>query len=275
MRIIRARTLGITLAIGILAATGLDLPMSRVQIEEETARSGLRLVVNTTARRLHVYENGKRTKTYRVAVGKPGHRTPSGSYTISRAIWNPSWVPPDSEWARGKKPQGPGPNNPMGKVKLYFRNLYYIHGTPDTGSLGQAASHGCIRMSNKEVVELARLIHSYSTPRVSESEIDALARSRRTRTIAMQRRVPLQVTASRAEVHDGKLEIFASEERASTARVREEAMQALREAGFDLSALHRARLDDLIRRGRQRDASIELEKLRLDAPAVADGADES
>jgi murein L,D-transpeptidase YcbB/YkuD len=50
----------------------------------------------------------------------------------------------------------------MGRVKIFFSDPdYYIHGTSDEGSLGRAASHGCIRMSNADVVEVARLVMEY------------------------------------------------------------------------------------------------------------------
>lgn len=93
-------------------------------------------------------------------AGKQGHATPRGNFAIQRVIWNPRWVPPDSEWARGKKPREPGdPRNPMGRVKAFFREpTYYIHGTDDEASIGRAASHGCVRMRNEDVIELSRLL---------------------------------------------------------------------------------------------------------------------
>jgi lipoprotein-anchoring transpeptidase ErfK/SrfK len=75
-------------------------------------------------------------------------------------IWNPSWRPPPSAWARDDVPQAPGaPGNPMGRVKIFFQEPdYYIHGTGLTGSLGNARSHGCVRMRNIDAVELARMV---------------------------------------------------------------------------------------------------------------------
>ena len=47
----------------------------------------------------------------------------------------------------------------MGRVKIFFAEPdYYIHGTEAEESLGTAASHGCLRMSNDDVIELARLV---------------------------------------------------------------------------------------------------------------------
>lgn len=166
--------------------------------EAAAPAASLRIVVDVAARRLHVYENGERTRTYRVAVGRPGHRTPVGGYAITRVVWNPWWRPPDRAWARGEKDTPPGPDNPMGRVKMYFRDLYYIHGTPAEGSLGRAVSHGCVRLSNADAIELARLVHEYgggATP----AELDRLVANRkRTRTIWLDRRVPVEIVSRSA-----------------------------------------------------------------------------
>lgn len=120
----------------------------------------LRLEVSLSERALSVYQGEELVKQYPVAVGKPAHPTPNGSFQIQRVIWNPRWVPPDAQWARGKQPRAPGdPLNPMGRVKMFFRTPdYYIHGTHQEDSLGQAESHGCVRMRNPDVIELAQLV---------------------------------------------------------------------------------------------------------------------
>src|SRR5690606_4684188 len=114
MRMIRTRSMVAALALGLLAASEARWPVLGPGIEEgDDDRASLRLVLSVSARRLYVYENGARTRTYRVAVGKHGHSTPRGTYRITRVIWNPWWHPPQREWARVHKPTPPGPNNPM------------------------------------------------------------------------------------------------------------------------------------------------------------------
>jgi lipoprotein-anchoring transpeptidase ErfK/SrfK len=107
-----------------------------------------------------VLRGGETVREYQVAVGQARHPTPTGSFRVNRLIWNPRWVPPDAEWAREKRAREPGdPRNPMGRVKIFFRAPdYYIHGTRETDSLGQAESHGCVRMRNADVIELARMV---------------------------------------------------------------------------------------------------------------------
>lgn len=230
--------LGVALALG--AAGGGGPPA----VAPEAA--GMRIVVNTSSRKLYVYEDGKRTRTYTVAVGKKGHRTPTGRYAISRVIWNPWWHPPNRPWARGKKVTPPGPNNPMGRVKMYFREMYFIHGTPQKGSLGQAVSHGCVRMSNSDAISLARLVHRYGGG-ASSSTIDRLvANSRQTREIWLKQRIPVQIVSRTASVEDGRLELYGWGRGAEAEGVWRDALEALEEAGYDLRELDRERLWALV-----------------------------
>lgn len=132
--------------------------MTRVRADAPSAR----LTVDLSERKMSVYENGEVVRTYPVAVGRASNPTPQGSFRTGRIVWNPGWNPPNSEWARGEKPRAHGdPKNPMRGVKIYFREpAYFIHGTNDPGSIGSAASRGCIRMREADAKSLARWIES-------------------------------------------------------------------------------------------------------------------
>jgi lipoprotein-anchoring transpeptidase ErfK/SrfK len=121
---------------------------------------GMRLRVSLSARSMQVIENGDVVHTYAIAVGQPGNPTPTGSFRTGSIDWNPSWTPPPSDWAKDKTYQPPGaPGNPMQGVKIYFKApWYFIHGTNNPGSIGEAASKGCIRMTESDAVSLARRI---------------------------------------------------------------------------------------------------------------------
>jgi lipoprotein-anchoring transpeptidase ErfK/SrfK len=123
-------------------------------------QSPIRLEVSLSARELRVIEDGDVIHTYGVAVGRPSHPTPTGSFRTGDIDWNPQWVPPPTAWARNKVYQAPGsPDNPMVGVKIYFEAPYYfIHGTNDPESIGEAASHGCIRMNPDDAISLAHQI---------------------------------------------------------------------------------------------------------------------
>jgi lipoprotein-anchoring transpeptidase ErfK/SrfK len=107
-----------------------------------------RIVVSIPDRKLALVEDGRVVKIYRTAVGAPVSPTPGGTYTIIQRVSNPAWYAPG-------KVIGPGKGNPVGTRWLGLsRKGYGIHGTNDPGSIGKRASHGCIRMRNRDVEDL-------------------------------------------------------------------------------------------------------------------------
>jgi lipoprotein-anchoring transpeptidase ErfK/SrfK len=124
------------------------------------AETALRLSVDLSTRTLTVMKDGETVQTYGVAIGMDGHPTPTGSFGVRKVVWNPSWIPPDSKWARGKTAKGPGEaGNPMRTVKIFFREPdFFIHGTNSPSSIGFAASHGCLRMNPDEAAEVALMV---------------------------------------------------------------------------------------------------------------------
>jgi lipoprotein-anchoring transpeptidase ErfK/SrfK len=117
----------------------------------------MRIEVNLSARELHVYRDGQRTATHPVAVGSEEWPTRTGEWTVDRVVWNPRWVPPEEEWAEDREPKEPGdPDNPLGRAQLIYDAPRTIHGTNEPASIGQAVSHGSIRVTNEVAVQLAR-----------------------------------------------------------------------------------------------------------------------
>jgi lipoprotein-anchoring transpeptidase ErfK/SrfK len=114
------------------------------------------VTIDRPAFRLRFFKDLKLAKTYKIAVGQVGYDTPSGIYHIQNKAVNPSWHVPDSPWTGDLAGRviPPGPENP---IKSRWMGIYDgagIHGTDAIGSLGSAASHGCIRMSIPDVEEL-------------------------------------------------------------------------------------------------------------------------
>ena len=105
---------------------------------------------------LRLWNDLKLVKSYTIAVGQQGLETPAGTYTIDDKQVNPSWHVPDSAWAGDLAGQviPPGPEDPLKARWMGFYNGAGIHGTDDVASLGTAASHGCVRMSIPDVIEL-------------------------------------------------------------------------------------------------------------------------
>jgi lipoprotein-anchoring transpeptidase ErfK/SrfK len=161
----------------------------------EAANGALTLAVSTKKKVLVVRENGEETKRYTVAVGTKKNRTPHGTFNIRHIVWNPGWHPPNKVWARGKKPTPPGhPDNPMKVVKIFFQEPdYYIHGTADDDSLGEAASHGCIRMSESEVFELARYIQEHAGAGKPEAWYDKVMNGGRPASVMLPKGIKIVI----------------------------------------------------------------------------------
>lgn len=127
----------------ILAATGVEVRAGDVT---------RRLVISIPDRKVALIEDGRVVKVYAVAVGAPGTPSPQGRFHISSRVVRPTWYQPG-------KVVGPGPANPLGTrwMGLGYKG-YGIHGTNAPLSIGKAASHGCIRMRNRDVEELFTLV---------------------------------------------------------------------------------------------------------------------
>lgn len=110
--------------------------------------------------RLHLWKNLELAKTYTIAIGQAGHDTPAGLYSIQNKAVNPSWHVPNSDWAGDLAGRviPPGPENPLKSRWLGVYDGVGIHGTDSQGSLGTAASRGCLRMSIPEVEELFEMV---------------------------------------------------------------------------------------------------------------------
>ncbi len=115
------------------------------------ANFGAVIVIRRGSRRLYLYDGMAHWRTFRIAVGMPAYPTPLGRFAIATKERNPTWNPPDSDWARGLGPVPPGPGNPLGTRWMGLSAYGYgIHGTPNPETIGTAASHGCIRMYIRE-----------------------------------------------------------------------------------------------------------------------------
>nr|MBA3748639.1 L,D-transpeptidase [Solirubrobacterales bacterium] len=92
--------------------------------------------------------------------------TPTGRFAVQTMQKNPAWNVPQSEWAgslAGETIPSGDPRNPLVARWIGFNGGVGFHGTASSGSLGTAASHGCIRMSPPDVIDLFERV-STGTP---------------------------------------------------------------------------------------------------------------
>lgn len=136
------------------AITEIPLPgLDAIAYLPESVSLEVHLVVKLSARRVYVYRDGVAIASYPVAIGKPGWETPLGTFRVLSKEVNPIF----KSFKTGTVIP-PGPDNPLGvrwigiwtdgKTQLGF------HGTNEAELIGQAVSHGCIRMRNADVVAL-------------------------------------------------------------------------------------------------------------------------
>ena len=139
----------------------------KVQSVSEAKHS---LVVSLPDRKMALLENGSVKKVYVVAVGKKLTPSPIGTFTIVSRLNNPTYS------HRGRI-VAPGPDNPVGTrwMGLSVKG-YGIHGTNAPKSIGHAASHGCIRLRNRDVERLFTLVNVGDTVKIRAERDDETAR---------------------------------------------------------------------------------------------------
>ena len=132
-------------------------PLPTIEPLRADATLAVRLVVKLSQRRVYVYRGEQVLAKYQIAIGKHGWETPTGSFQVLSKEKNPVF----KSFRTGKLIE-PGPDNPLGvrwigiwtdgKTQLGF------HGTNQEELLGQAVSHGCIRMRNRDVTAMFDLV---------------------------------------------------------------------------------------------------------------------
>jgi hypothetical protein len=147
-------------------------------------------------RKLVLKRDGEVVKSYDVAVGAAAHPTPTGTFPIKKLVWNPAWVPPDVAWAKGSTAKEPGhPANPMKTVKIFFQEPdYYIHGTGAVESLGEAASHGCLRMDPNDAAEVALMVMENGGVTRDWDWVKNILGLGESKTVTFQQAAPLTIT---------------------------------------------------------------------------------
>jgi lipoprotein-anchoring transpeptidase ErfK/SrfK len=115
------------------------------------------ITINRSTFELKLFKNLGFTRDYRIAVGMIGLETPAGLYHIQSKSMDPAWYVPNEPWAGPQAGKVIPPNAPDNPIKARWMGIADgagIHGTDDLGSLGSAASHGCIRMQIGDVIDL-------------------------------------------------------------------------------------------------------------------------
>jgi lipoprotein-anchoring transpeptidase ErfK/SrfK len=135
------------------------------------------IVVDKPARSVRAYDqDGKLLAFYPATIGSEEKPAPSGVFKVSRVDWNPEYhYDPKFRWKEVKTNRKltvqPGPNNPVGLVWIDLTAPSYgIHGTPAPEDIGHTESHGCIRLTNWDAVDLAGMARPGAVVRFEDQD---------------------------------------------------------------------------------------------------------
>jgi lipoprotein-anchoring transpeptidase ErfK/SrfK len=124
-----------------------------------------RIEADKASKQVRAYDaSGKLVVAYPATIGSADTPSPSGTHAVARVAFDPDYTyNPDINFRQGnnngilKIP--PGPNGPVGSIWIALdKPTYGIHGTPDPSKIGKTESHGCVRLTNWDAAELAKLV---------------------------------------------------------------------------------------------------------------------
>jgi len=142
-----------------VASALLLLAVGEVRGQQATTAAGQtvqprerRIVVSIPDRKLALLEDGRVVKVYPIAVGAPASPSPTGTFQVVNRLTDPTYYAPGVEIPASK-------DNPLGTRWMGLsKKRFGIHGTNEPQSIGHNASHGCIRMRNRDAEELFELV---------------------------------------------------------------------------------------------------------------------
>ena len=156
----------------------LDKQFHRQIVSYRTKEKPGTIIVDTPKRFLYLVLPGNKAVRYGIGVGKEGFAWEGEAYIAWKQAW-PKWTPPKEMVERrpdlkkyAEDGMEPGLKNPLGARALYLFNkdgedtLFRLHGTPEWASIGTAASSGCIRLMNQDIIDLYSRVRPGKSARV-------------------------------------------------------------------------------------------------------------
>ena len=175
----------------------------------------IKLTLNVPAFQLTLWQNGKEVKSYPVGVGMKEFPIYVGMRAATQIIWNPDWIPPASDWVEGSKTVKVGEiikasdkRNPLGKVKIPLGLGYLIHQAHGADDLGSLVSHGCVRVMQSDLYDLAEKITAARSLSTTPEEIANAKRTKNTFTAEIDSPIPVEITYDTQVVEAGTLHVY-------------------------------------------------------------------
>ena len=179
--------------------------------------SDTRIVVNTPAFRMDVFQDGQLRKSYKIGIGYPEFPIPVALRKASTLIFNPTWTPPDEPWVEsptskvkvGQTVAAGSSLNPLGPIKIPIGSPSLIHGGKVPAKIGTFASHGCVGLTNPQVQEFAQLLAEVSGAPLTQEQLTQYAQNRtETKNVKLSKTIPVELRYETIVVEDGKLHIY-------------------------------------------------------------------
>ncbi|HKP69313.1 MAG TPA: L,D-transpeptidase [Pyrinomonadaceae bacterium] len=181
----------------------------------EHGNDDLRITINVPAFQMTLWQGGKELRSYPIGVGLIEYPIIIGMREALSVEWNPVWIPPSSDWIEKSSTVKPGeivlptdPRNPLGKVKIPLGYGYLIHQAKGPGDMGSLVSHGCVRVMQADLYDLAEKIVAARSLDVSSRQIAAAKRNKKTLVATLEPTIPVEITYDTIVVESGRLNVY-------------------------------------------------------------------
>ncbi|HKA20911.1 MAG TPA: L,D-transpeptidase [Blastocatellia bacterium] len=216
---------------------------------------GIRITVNVPAFRLTLWQNGKEVKTYEIGVGMKKYPIVIGQRRITQIIWNPEWVPPDSEWVNeshsdvepGEHIEAGDKRNPLGKIKIPLGDGFLMHQAAKPTDLGHLVSHGCIRILKEDISDIATKIVTARGVNITPQQIEHAMNSTDRLVAPLKPPIIIDIDYDTLVVEGGVLHIYPDVYDRETSTV-ENLRAELQSVGMDTSKLDDQTLKQMLDR---------------------------
>jgi lipoprotein-anchoring transpeptidase ErfK/SrfK len=224
-------------------------------IEQTSLQPGngdIHITVNIPAFQLTLWQGNKEVRTYQIGIGRKDFQLPSGLRYAKQIVFNPDWIPPDSEWvyehdaAPGEVVEADDPRNPLGKVKIPIGNGgILIHQAFKPSDIGHLVSHGCVRLILKELYEFIDEIIAAQSLKVSNQQLEHAKQSKDRFQIKLDAPLVVDINYDTQVVEGGVLHLYPDVYNRNTLSV-ENVRAELKEAGVDDAKLDDRTLQQMI-----------------------------
>jgi hypothetical protein len=181
----------------------------------EAGNPNIRITLNVPAFQMTLWQDGKEVRSYPVGVGMLDFPIVIGLRNATSIEWNPVWIPPSSDWIEKSSTVKAGeiilptdPRNPLGKVKIPLGYGYLLHQAKGPGDMGSLVSHGCVRVMQADLYDLAEKIVAARDMDIPAAKIALAKRNKKTLIAPLSPAVTVEITYDTIVVEGGKLHIY-------------------------------------------------------------------